>query len=878
MGNYLQKPGLHIKKNRFAVKLMSCITAGMLIFSSMSAFASVLGEQTTHTETEYAQGTTYNRNTFQSDSVGQQTENYFEYIPNSDVLPIVSNGDQVFGKRTSVEANEYLNEQGIFAAMGMNADFFSFQTGVPMSDTIVDGKVLTSDQEKLTGVGFNADGTGFISPLQIYISVETPEGTLFDIECLNKYRQPYVMYIYTDEFGDYTNAEGSGTNVVLGNVSGGFSLGQPFTATVESITSDNGSVAIPDGKLVISVDVRGPGEVKDRLNQLYIGQTITVAANEVTGDARWNSAVYGTGCLGGTLLRNGQLDYEDDSAAPRSAVGIKADGSIIFYTIDGRQPGYSYGVRKETLARRLLELGCVDAVNLDGGGSTQLGGTLPETTEFKILNSPSEGLRRCANFIFLKKMNPPDGIPYKLLTYPYGEYVLSGSSVGVWVAAIDKSYGKAEITEPIYYSVESDNTTVGQAVINNDGYATLYGDGDVYFSAVTGEAYGSTMLHSVSNPDSIVIKNESDGSEVSSLSVSSGQTVYLTADSVYQNINLTDSDEAYSWSVSDENLGTISADGTFIPGNVSGTGTINVSAGSVSASVNLTVSAGPEQIPTSTPRPLETDYPTITSSNTGNAFVAKIFGTHGIIDEDNIKMTVDGVKTKFSFSPETMTVEYVYPEDFLNNPHLISVSVTDDEGYSAYKTLSVGDISALTNIFEDTNEHWARDYISYMTKRKVVSGYETDNGFVFRPDKNMTRAEFACMISNYLGLNVYNYRGVELPYADKDEIPDWAFMQVQAMYSLGIMTGQQDGDRVFFSPSSNIKRSEYSVASARLMPSGLYAAPVSAVDAEDIPDWARSSIELLLTQSIMSGYTDGSVRPNNNVTRAEAVKILYGIG
>lgn len=81
----------------------------------------------THTETEYAQGTTYNRNTFQSDSVGQQTENYFEYIPNSDVLPIVSNGDQVFGKRTSVEANEYLNEQGIFAAMGMNADFFSFQ-------------------------------------------------------------------------------------------------------------------------------------------------------------------------------------------------------------------------------------------------------------------------------------------------------------------------------------------------------------------------------------------------------------------------------------------------------------------------------------------------------------------------------------------------------------------------------------------------------------------------------------------------------------------------------------------------------------------------------------------------------------------------------
>lgn len=92
-------------------------------------------------------------------------------------------------------------------------------------------------------------------------------------------------------------------------------------------------MAIPDGKLVISVDDRVADEVKDRLNQLYIGQTITVAANEVTGDARWNSAVYGTGCLGGTLLRNGQLDYEDDSAAPRSAVGNKGGwlDNILYY-------------------------------------------------------------------------------------------------------------------------------------------------------------------------------------------------------------------------------------------------------------------------------------------------------------------------------------------------------------------------------------------------------------------------------------------------------------------------------------------------------------------------------------------------------------------
>ena len=72
------------------------------------------------------------------------------------------------------------------------------------------------------------------------------------------------------------------------------------------------------------------------MNSLSVGQRVTITANETTGDPRWLTAQYGTGCLGGSLIRNGQLDFEDDIAAPRSAVGIKADGSIIFYTIDGR--------------------------------------------------------------------------------------------------------------------------------------------------------------------------------------------------------------------------------------------------------------------------------------------------------------------------------------------------------------------------------------------------------------------------------------------------------------------------------------------------------------------------------------------------------------
>lgn len=854
--------------------MVALLTAGSMMLFSNVAFASILGQETSHYETEYAQGTTYNKNTFMSESVGQQTENFFEYVPNADVIPIISNGEQVFGKRTVSEANEYLNEQGIFAAMGMNADFFSFQTGVPMSNTITDGYILTADTELLTGIGFNADGTAFISPMQIAINLKTDTGASFDIECLNKYRQPYVLYMYTDEFGSYTNASGMGTNVVLGSVNGKFEIGKTVTAVVEDIYVDDGSVEIPDGKLVISVDSSAPWDVRTRLDNLSIGQKVSITATETTGDMRWLSANYGMGCLGGTLIRNGELDYEDESAAPRSAVGIKSDGSMIFYTIDGRQQGYSYGVRKETLARRLLELGCVDAINLDGGGSTQIGGTLPETTEFQILNSPSESLRKCANFIFLKKLNAPDGIPYKLFVYPYGEYVLSGTTVGVWASAIDKSYGKATMTELLSFVIDKNTTADVRTNIDSDGYLTVYGDGDVYVSATSGNASGSTLVHSVLSPENITAYNENDGSEINTLSIAPNESINLTADSYFSGVNLTDVDTAYTWSLSDERLGTITNDGIFTASGNLTEGSIIVSAGLTKKEIPVTVIgdivSGDNNVSS------DTNYPVVIAvMDTDDGFKAKLYGTKGDINQDSITLKSDGKKVAFSYDEENNIIEYKREHGYDGGVHLMSIYATDSNGTGGIKTSVVGDISTINNIYEDTENHWARDYISYMSKRGVVSGYDEGD---FRPDRNMTRAEFACMIAKYLNINVYNYRGVTLPYADAESIPEWAYMQVQALYSLGIMQGTQDGDKIYFSPYQNIRRSEYCVAAARLLPSNLYSSGIDVADKDDIPAWAKDSMALLYTHGIIGGYTDGEVKPYNNVTRAEAVKILFGLG
>ncbi len=73
-----------------------------------------------------------------------------------------------------------------------------------------------------------------------------------------------------------------------------------------------------------------------------------------------------------------------DSRHPRTAVGVRADGRILLVTVDGRQPEMSVGMSIAELAALLLELGAVEAINMDGGGSTTM------AVHGKVVNSPSD--------------------------------------------------------------------------------------------------------------------------------------------------------------------------------------------------------------------------------------------------------------------------------------------------------------------------------------------------------------------------------------------------------------------------------------------------------------------------------------------------------
>ncbi len=76
-----------------------------------------------------------------------------------------------------------------------------------------------------------------------------------------------------------------------------------------------------------------------------------------------------------------------DRQHPRTAIGYN-EGEVILFTCDGRQPDWSVGLYLDQMAAVLLELGCSEALNLDGGGSTTM------IVDGRVANRPSGGIQR----------------------------------------------------------------------------------------------------------------------------------------------------------------------------------------------------------------------------------------------------------------------------------------------------------------------------------------------------------------------------------------------------------------------------------------------------------------------------------------------------
>ncbi|MDO4551967.1 MAG: phosphodiester glycosidase family protein [Bacillota bacterium] len=575
----------HWQKKTVALVLALALALGPA--GAFSAFAaSALGGQLydsslrVGTDLELLNGMFWNNT--ESDKV---TENYLEYSPGGEILPMVIYGHDIYGAASAATAVSYAEtEEDKHVVALINGDIFNTANGVANGLVVKDGIIRSSESTAYRAVGFKSDGSVVIGSPGLSISASSATNASFSLSSMHLNKVVTAssgVVLFSEDFGDATNASVATYNVLLQVLQGQASFGGQVTARVTAASSSTGSTGIPDGSFLLSMaeSTTYTGTLS-ALKSLQVGDVVTFNFQATNSD--WYDVVNAVGSYG-DLLRSGVnvASSGDATRNPRTALGVKADGSVVLYTVDGRQSGHSIGSSLYSLAYRMMELGCVEAVNLDGGGSTALQVIYPGDSALSTVNQPSGGsLRSCGNYIVLVNTAQATGELANLHLYPYDVWALAGAELSFTVKATDENYYAVSPPSRLEWDVEEGLGTVsGSAVVAG----SRAGSGNVTVSG--GGASGTARLTVVTAPDSLSVLR--DGSSVTSLSVAVGDQVDLTGRAAYNGVVLSSGDRCYEWAVTG-NIGTVDEDGVFTATN-RGSGTITASAGGLTASVAVTV-------------------------------------------------------------------------------------------------------------------------------------------------------------------------------------------------------------------------------------------------------------------------------------------------
>lgn len=360
---------------------------------------------------------------------------------------------------------------------------------------------------------------------------------------------------------------------------------EPVTCVVTGVSTLSGGVAIPEGCFILTVGMESSEYFRTQLSELKVGEQVKLSAD--SADPRWNDVQQ---AIGGykMLLKDGVVqDGLDNTANPRTALGVQADGKVILYTIDGRQSGHSVGASMKQVAARLKELGCVDAVLFDGGGSTTFGATGAADSAFTLQNKPSDGGQRAVtNALFFVSLQKPTGALGSLYITAPQNLFLPGGTTSLTARGIDTAYHPmAETYSDVTYSVSGPGQTAGNVFTAG---ATVEKTEAIVTATAPGGQQGQIVLTVVPTPHGITVLDQGTLQAVTSLNLDPDQSLDLTASAVWYGLSMTSSDASFTWSVTPE-VGTVDANGVLTAGSKAATGTLTVAAGSKSVSVPITV-------------------------------------------------------------------------------------------------------------------------------------------------------------------------------------------------------------------------------------------------------------------------------------------------
>jgi Phosphodiester glycosidase/FlgD Ig-like domain len=314
--------------------------------------------------------------------------------------PVMSNGS-LLGRETVTSMQRRVSS--IATVGGVNGDLFTFSEGLPSGMLMESGVLKTPPHPRRSSIGITGDGRLAVERVAM-IGQWQGSSQRRPLNGLNQRPGPEGASLFTPAWGSATPFTQGTVEIVL----------QPFppaaaftelTGTVVAAKPGGGTPIPPDGAVLVA-----RGSSAGRLAaEAQLGQQVTVL---LILRPQWSGI---TDAIGGgpLIVKDGQPVFralEDFSSGqlnlrhPRTAVGQRADGSIVLVAVDGRRPGYSTGMTNFELAQTMVRLRAVTASALDAGGSTTM------AFDGELLNRPSERFERAVSdalFVFYYGVHAP---------------------------------------------------------------------------------------------------------------------------------------------------------------------------------------------------------------------------------------------------------------------------------------------------------------------------------------------------------------------------------------------------------------------------------------------------------------------------------------
>lgn len=737
------------------------------------------------------------------------------------VRPVASFGSSVCGRSTVSEAAQKYESLGYRVVGAINGDFYDLSTGYPLGILVSDGELLSGSPEYYA-VGFRADGSAVMGAPNLTMTAVSSGGYSVKLASLNKPRvdKAGVTMLTADYRDDHTtgpSVETPGINALATVIGGRAAIGETLTLLVEEVAEDALSRTLAENQVLLTGAADGYDTGLAFLRSLTPGQTVTISFT--TADARWSEVTEAVGAYD-LLVENGTA--RDDfkvSADPHTAIGVKANGDVIFYTLDGRQNTVSMGSSLGVLAKRMVELGCVTALNLDGGGSTTAVAALPDSASAKLLNSPSDkSQRKVSNHLLLLAPGDATGEPNGVYLSAAAPAVLTGHTVKMTANVTDTHYFPMNLPLDLY-------ATAGE--VSNGVFTAPMQGGTVTVSASYGLFSAQQNILVLDAPGSMTVR--AAGSSAASLSIIAGGTAQMTVSALYNHLPLEIFPEDVVWTVSPE-LGTIDESGLFTAASRAASGTITATRGSVTATLPVTVEAN---------HPFEDLDGHWAEPYMGQLYQQQILT--GEYEGDLLYARPDRGLSRAEFSV------------------LLARYLELDTSQYAGKDTPFTDLESV--------ESWAGPAIRAMYEQGIVNGVDAAH---FAPQEPLQRAQAAAMLGRALHLTA-----PEVPAEPSDtptnEPTDTAPPVEEPS---GEPSAEEPSGEPVLPDEPVLPPEEESVARASVLSASQAAPGFEAYpDADQVPEYARVYFQILVDRGALDGR-DGQLLPAASITRAEICKAL----